>query len=399
MSKRRRPTGRLYFRAGRGWYADLRDYADVGGGLEAMKPAGARHATQDQDEALRLLAARLAELDAQRRAGLGAPARDPRLVDYARHHLERKAGYRRRSTVARDAQALERVVGFLGREIRLSQVTVARLSDYVAWRHQQPGCRKGTAVAPQTILHELHALSSLYRRALAEVLVPTNPVARLVDKPRVERREHTWLELDEAARLLRAAGELDAAPAPRAIRFLRPILATFLLTGGRRGEVLGLEVPDVDCTHGVVHIRENAWRRLKRTHHRRAVPLWSQLATILREYLAPSRRTSGLLFPSARGGMLRDLRGSLEAARQRAGIEKRVTFHTFRHTYTAARLQTLDHGAPVSPYTVMRELGHTNLALIEQTYGHLLAVRHRTATVAYRETRILPLRAERSRAR
>jgi hypothetical protein len=30
----------------------------------------------------------------------------------------------------------------------------------------------------------------------------------------------------------------------------------------------------------------------------------------------------------------------------------------FRHTWTAARLQTLDHGAPVSIYTVSRELGH-----------------------------------------
>ena len=30
----------------------------------------------------------------------------------------------------------------------------------------------------------------------------------------------------------------------------------------------------------------------------------------------------------------------------------------FRHTYCAARLQTLDHGEPVSPFTVGKELGH-----------------------------------------
>jgi integrase len=35
----------------------------------------------------------------------------------------------------------------------------------------------------------------------------------------------------------------------------------------------------------------------------------------------------------------------------------------FRHTHCAARLQTLDRGAPVGPYTVARELGHDSTAM------------------------------------
>ena len=68
---------------------------------------------------------------------------------------------------------------------------------------------------------------------------------------------------------------------------------------------------------------------------------------------------------------------------------KRTTLHTLRHSYTAARLQTIDGGAPVSVHTVMRELGHSTLSLIEQTYGHLLDVRHRSPVVEYRETKVL----------
>ena len=81
---------------------------------------------------------------------------------------------------------------------------------------------------------------------------------------------------------------------------------------------------------------------------------------------------------------------SREAAIKGAGIKgKRITWHTLRHTYAATRLQTLDHGAPVSPYTVMRELGHRSLQLLEETYGHLQGVRHREPVVEYRETAIL----------
>ena len=61
-----------------------------------------------------------------------------------------------------------------------------------------------------------------------------------------------------------------------------------------------------------------------------------------------------------------------------------VTCYTMRHTYTASRLQTLDAGAPVSPFTVGRELGHGGDALVRKVYGHLGTVRHRSAAVEYR---------------
>ena len=90
--------------------------------------------------------------------------------------------------------------------------------------------------------------------------------------------------------------------------------------------------------------------------------------------------------------MIRDVRGALAAAVKRANLTKRVTPHVFRHTFAAARLQTLDNGAPTSPYTVMRELGHSSLILIEKTYGHLLNVRHRSPVLEYREAEVLPFR-------
>jgi integrase len=56
----------------------------------------------------------------------------------------------------------------------------------------------------------------------------------------------------------------------------------------------------------------------------------------------------------------------------------------FRHTYCAARLQTLDAGAPVSPFTVSRELGHGSRTMVEQVYSHLGTIRHRSEVVEFR---------------
>ena len=50
MAKKRKT--RLYYREGRGWYADLRDHSEVGGRREALKAPGPRFTTQDQDEAI-----------------------------------------------------------------------------------------------------------------------------------------------------------------------------------------------------------------------------------------------------------------------------------------------------------------------------------------------------------
>src|SRR5258708_4608600 len=64
-----------------------------------------------------------------------------------------------------------------------------------------------------------------------------------------------------------------------------------------------------------------------------------------------------------------------------------------RHTYCAARLQSLDDGATVGVYTVAKEMGHGGEAMVRCVYGHLGEVRHRAEVVEYRvEQRAAKLR-------
>ncbi len=117
------------------------------------------------------------------------------------------------------------------------------------------------------------------------------------------------------------------------------------------------------------------------------MPLWPQLRTILERYLAehpPSR----LLFPSYRTGeeaIVTDFHRLLDAVAVRAGWKPgEIRSKMFRHTYCAARLQTLDQGAPVSVYTVAREMGHGGESMVRRVYGLLGQVRHRAEVVEYR---------------
>lgn len=54
-----------------------------------------------------------------------------------------------------------------------------------------------------------------------------------------------------------------------------------------------------------------------------------------------------------------------------------------RHTWCAARLQTLDSGRPIAMYTVAKEAGHEGLKMLKKIYAHLGTVRHRDEEVDY----------------
>ena len=169
------------------------------------------------------------------------------------------------------------------------------------------------------------------------------------------------------------------------------LVALFLLTGCRFREVAGLELDDVSFDRKTITVRPNSWRGLKTPSSHRVIPLWPQLEAILRAWVFGSRLTRGgsLLVPSwsAKGEerRLRDIHRLLDQVAKRAGLGAgEVRSKAFRHTYCAARLQTLDRGAPVSLYTVSRELGHGSEEMVQRVYSHLGDVRHRSDVVEYR---------------
>jgi integrase len=406
---------RLYWRTrggARRAYADFRDYANEGGGREALVPDGHTRATTDADIALALLAKRLKELDAKRRGLiLHGDQKRSTLYETAALDLRTKVanGKLRPGYAQTREKQLLRVFSILGgdrdpecRELDPRAVSVADIRRVIEVLRETDNGRGGR-YTEQTVLHHLNALSGVFERASSEQFVDPgfNPVGALKEKPIPAPHEARWLEVHEAALLLESARTYiprkDWCPFPYAL------IGTWLLTGCRETEVYGLTLSDVDLTRRTIRIRPNGWRPLKTKGSARVVSIWPQLEVILREHLRSLVRWRNevledgharvpdceLLFPSWttrwEPGMLTDTRKLLDRIATRAGWGPgEIRSKLFRHTYCAARLQTVDHGEPVAPFTVARELGHRSTEMVDTVYSHLGEVRHRSEVVEYR---------------
>jgi integrase len=390
----KRARSRIYWRVRGGERRAYGDFRDMGGKREALVAPGDERATTDAVIAESLVAKRLSELQEQKRTGvLTGVRRSAKLKAFVADHLIKKAqsGKFSESWLADTERMLGIAIEHFGSERDLASIGTDDVQAWIAILAARSN-RRGGKLGGGAIRHHLNVLSNVYRRAQSEGCVTPgyNPCAALIDKPAGKPQEAKWLEVPDAALLLESARTYKPKRADAALPFIYPMIATYLLTGGRETEVLGLEVDDISLERKTVTFRPNRWRRLKSSTSHRTVPLWPQLEQILKDYLksAIAPPAGGLLFPSPlldEPGMVTDFRKALDAVAVRAEWKKGdIRSKMFRHTYCAARLQTLDNGAPVSIFTAAKELGHGGEALVRRVYGHLGEVRHRSEVVEFR---------------
>lgn len=153
------------------------------------------------------------------------------------------------------------------RDLRLEELIAKRRRRLASGWLTEVSNGQGGTLASGTQRQYLNSLSNLFRRAGAEgyVLPGHNPVAALMEKPQAARLEAAWLEIPDAALILEAARLHRPKRPDLAIpaHMLSAIVGTFLLTSGRKSEVLGLGVDDVSFDRRTVTFRPHPWRRLK----------------------------------------------------------------------------------------------------------------------------------------
>jgi integrase/recombinase XerD len=177
--------------------------------------------------------------------------------------------------------------------------------------------------------------------------------------PKAPRRLPSILSQEEVTRLIDAAANLSH----------RAMLMTLYLTGIRRAELVHLKVTDVDSQRMVIHIRQGKGRK------DRDVPLSPKLPETLREYWR-CVKPRNYLFPgqSAEAPLTtKAVWFACHGAVKRAGIQKRISPHSLRHSYAT---HLLESGADLR--TIQLLPGHAD---IKHTLVYLhLSQRHLHAT-------------------
>ena len=182
------------------------------------------------------------------------------------------------------------------------------------------------------------ALRFFYGVTLGEAAVPER-----IPYAREPRKLPIVLSADEVVRFLEAVSSLKS----------RAALTTAYAAGLRASEVAGLRVADIDSARGVILVRHGKGAK------DRNVMLSAQLLGILRAYWRLARPTT-YLFPGRDEEHPIDptvLHAACRSAVNAAGLTKRVTLHTLRHSFAT---HLLESGTDIRIIQVL--LGHNNLS-------------------------------------
>lgn len=236
---------------------------------------------------------------------------------------------------------------------RPEEITAAGLRQFVY-------ALKDLGLSPATIHRQISAIRTYFRFLVGEGHLTRNPSERL-ESPKRWRILPTVLSVPDIDRLL-------AAPTPDfplGIRD-RALLELAYATGARVSELVGVAILDLSFEEGVA-------RLFGKGSKQRLVPVGRRALGAVALYVREVRPTldrgkgRGLIFLNARGTPLSRVGawGIIKQAARRAGITKRVTPHTLRHTFAT---HLLEGGADLR--AVQEMLGHADLATT-QLYTHI----------------------------
>ena len=209
---------------------------------------------------------------------------------------------------------------------------------------------KERKLTPGSVINQVAALRFFFVKTLKR-----HQFREFLPYPRDRRRLPTVLSREEVARLIDGAGTL----------FRRTLLMTLYATGMRRSELACLKVSDIDSQRMILRVVEGKGGK------DRDLPLSPALLETLREYWR-WRMPKNYLFPSRdpRRGPEQPISDktvwiACNEAAHCAGIRKRVTPHTLRHSWATHLLE-----AGTDLRTIQVLLGHGDLETTAQ-YLHL----------------------------
>ena len=256
----------------------------------------------------------------------------------------------------RDAWTVKRLQPFFTGRV-LNELKRADVRAYIA-------SRRVAGVKGSTVNREIGLLSVALNRARLDWDWEIPNPAQGMREPESEGRQ-VYLTEAQFAELVRAAREQKRAP------YLADLLVVAVMTGCRKGELLGLEWSRVDLEANVIRLRASDTKAGKA----RLVPVnEAAREALLRRFEYRGKRCpdAAWVFCGPDGERIVSVKSSFRHALRSAGIAG-VRFHDLRHTCGSWLAQK---GVPIGHIAAV--LGHSTLRMSER-YSHLAPANARDA--------------------
>lgn len=234
-----------------------------------------------------------------------------------------------------------------------SELSAAQLRDFIYFL-------KDLGLATTTIGRQISAIRTYFKFLIGEGLAARDPSER-IESPKRWRTLPAVLTVEEMRQLLQATN----VDVPLSIRD-HALLEFAYATGVRVSELVGVRLQDLFFKEGVARVFGKGGKERLVPVGRRAIGEVSMYVERVRPNLDRGKG-KGFLFLNARGTPLSRVGawGIIKVNARRAGLKKRVTPHTLRHTFAT---HLLEGGADLR--AVQEMLGHADLSTT-QLYTHV----------------------------
>lgn len=241
-------------------------------------------------------------------------------------------------------------------------------------------------LSPRYIQDVHRCISTVFSQAEKEMLVQFNPAQRATI-PAAERTTPNYFQPEQVDQILEA---LEAEP----IKW-RTMVHLFIVTGARRGEILGLKWDKVDlkekqlcidCSLKADEKTHEIYEGPTKTRNTRYVAIPEETAAMLKRYRIWQMEErlkygdlwegTNYVFPNQTGGAMRPDNVTLWLSRfaKRHGLPH-INPHAFRHTAASIMIAN-----GVDVVTVSKMLGHSKPTTTMDIYSHAVEESKRKAT-------------------
>ena len=281
------------------------------------------------------------------------------------------------STIVRYKELTGRIYPQIG-HIKLKELRADHLNDLYTLLGQDGGSKRGGKLSPNTILKYHRLISTVLEQAVKEALVPFNVAARAT-LPKAEHKDVNYFQPEQVAAIREA---LEQEPMK-----WKTLVHLLLITGARRGEVLGLKWDKVDFEGNRIFICNNILYRAdvgiyesspKTERSRRYVALPTETMQLLRRYrawqaeerlrLGEYYQNQGFVFAQDNGNPMHpdSVTNWLKKFSRRHDLPH-INPHAFRHT-----MASMLYFNGVDSVSISKRLGHAQVSTTANIYAHVL---------------------------